>query len=105
MPTKNPRVMLTLPPELDQTFAALARLEGKPKTKVIVDYLASVQPHAKTMIDTLEALKQKRSNPVEIIQAFTSEMLKTMGALGVEMDETMKAAKAKSAKGVEHGND
>lgn len=102
MPTTNPRVMLTLPVELDNTFKRLAELEGKPKTKVIVDYLASIQPHAQTMINAFEALKEKKANPVDILQTLTQEMLIAVGQMGLEMRDTIQAAKAK---GDANGND
>ena len=92
------RVALTMPPHLDRVFDRLAELEGKPKTKVIIDYLESLTPHAESMIAALESIKEKRGNPVEALQTLTAEMLKTMGQLGQEMDETMKVAKAKEAK-------
>jgi hypothetical protein len=92
------RVALTMPPHLDRVFDRLAELEGKPKTKVIIDYLESLTPHAESMIAALESIKEKRGNPVEALQALTAEMLKTIGQLGQEMDETMKVAKAKEAK-------
>lgn len=89
------RVALTMPPHLDRVFDRLAELEGKPKTKVIIDYLESLAPHAESMIAALESIKEKRGNPVEALQTLTAEMLKTIGQLGQEMDETMKVAKAK----------
>ena len=92
------RVALNMPPHLDRVFDRLAELEGKPKTKVIIDYLESLTPHAESMIAALESIKEKRGNPVEALQALTAEMLKTIGQLGQEMDETMKVAKAKEAK-------
>lgn len=98
--------MLTLPVELDNTFKRLAELEGKPKTKVIVDYLSSIQPHAESLITAFEALKEKKANPVDVIQTLTQELLITVGQMGVEMRDTMQAAKDKSKKEAgSNGND
>jgi hypothetical protein len=90
--------MLTLPADLDSVFQRLAELEDKPKTKVIVEYLSSLRPHAESMIESLDAIKNKKANPVEILQKFTAEMMIAMGDLGREMDQTINDNKIKQAK-------
>jgi hypothetical protein len=89
------RVALTMPAHLDRLFDRLSELEGKPKTKIIIEYLDSISPHAESMITALEAIKEKKSNPVEALQNLTRDMLLSMGQLGQEMEETIKLSKLK----------
>lgn len=83
MPSKKTRVMLTMPDDLDAIFSRIAELENKPKTKVIIDYLSSLKPHAESMIQALELVQQKK-NPLLILNQITADSL-TM--LGTEMSD------------------
>jgi hypothetical protein len=58
--------MLTLDDDINALFERLGELEGRPKTKVIVEYLNAMRPHAKLMIEALEAIKDNK-NPSVII--------------------------------------
>lgn len=89
------RVALTVPRDLDVLLDRLAELEGKPKTKIIIDYLESMMPHAEAMIAAYEALKEQKQSPVKVIQTLTKDLLVTMGQFGHEMSETMKWAEQK----------
>lgn len=83
MPSKKTRIMLTMPDDLDAIFSRIAELENKPKTKVIIDYLSSLKPHAESMIQALELVQQKK-NPLLILNQITANSL-TM--LGTEMSD------------------
>ena len=95
MTSRNPRVMLTLPADLDYVFKRLSELEGKPKTRVIVEYLDSIRPHAESMIEAFDALKDKKANPVEVLQKLTAGMMIAMGEFGREIDKNIKEVKKK----------
>jgi hypothetical protein len=66
MPTQKPRVMLTLDDDINALFERLGELEGRPKTKIIVEYLNAMRPHATLMIEALEAIKDNKSPSVII---------------------------------------
>jgi len=83
MPSKKNRVMLTMPDDLDAIFSRIAELENKPKTKVIIDYLAAMKPHAESMIHALELVQQKK-NPLLVLNQMAANSL-TM--LGTEMSD------------------
>lgn len=89
------RVALTMPAELDRVFDRLAELEGKPKTKIIIDYLESILPHAESMLTAMEALKEKKQHPALVIQNLTAQMLQSMGQLGSEMSIALEEANNK----------
>ena len=91
MPSKKTRVMLTMPDDLDAIFSRIAELENKPKTKVIIDYLSSLKPHAESMIQALELVQQKK-NPLLILNQMTADSL-TM--LGTEMSDFLKLMQKK----------
>ena len=58
MPTKLRRLTIALPPAVDAAVTALAEVEGKPHSKVIVEYLAEV---ASTMLGVAKIGRQVKA--------------------------------------------
>lgn len=56
--TKNKRVALTLPPEIDSVLTELSSLSNQPKTAIITEILTDSLPIFSTVIDALKAVKE-----------------------------------------------
>ena len=54
MPSRKPRVALTMPDDLNALFDRISELNGTPKTKLIVELLQAYEPVLTEMLDTLE---------------------------------------------------
>ena len=54
MPSRKPRVALTMPDDLNALFDRISELNGIPKTKLIVELLQAYEPVLTEMLDTLE---------------------------------------------------
>jgi len=61
MPSQKKRIALTVEPELDATLEALAHLQNKPKTAVIMEFLESVHPAMIQLQKALEDVRDKKS--------------------------------------------
>ena len=75
MGKQNPRVALTVPPDLNDTLQRLADLQGVPKTKLIIEMLQEYKPVLDKVIDALERIEADKMNGVEIAKEFGSNML------------------------------
>jgi hypothetical protein len=60
MPSKKPRVNLTINPELNDLLQDLAVLMKKPKSTIIVDFLDEITPMLKDLKEALELAEQKK---------------------------------------------
>lgn len=69
MTIQNPRVALTVPPDLNQILDDLARLQGIPKTKVILSILMEMQPILSELRDALHNVKTS-SDPKSVLRSF-----------------------------------
>lgn len=69
MTIQNPRVALTVPPDLNQILDDLARLQGIPKTKVILSILTEMQPILSELRDALHNVKTS-SDPNSVLRSF-----------------------------------
>jgi hypothetical protein len=69
MTIQNPRVALTVPPELNQILDDLARLQGIPKTKVILSILTEMKPILSELRDALHNVKTS-SDPQSVLRSF-----------------------------------
>jgi repressor of nif and glnA expression len=69
MTIQNPRVALTVPPDLNQILDDLARLQGIPKTKVILSILTEMQPILSELRDALHNVKTS-SDPKSVLMSF-----------------------------------
>ncbi len=60
MPTANPRVYVTLPPELDSIIARMAALERISKSQLIRETLEAAQPTLAKAVAIMEAASKAR---------------------------------------------
>lgn len=74
MPTKKPRIALTVPDELNDTLDRLSDLSGTPKTKLIVEMLEQYAPVLEQVIQTMEKVQADKENGKNIAKQFALEM-------------------------------
>lgn len=67
--SNSKRVALSVPPDLDDVLEDLSRLQGIPKTKVILSILNEMHPILSQVRDALEQVKAS-SDPVSVVKAF-----------------------------------
>lgn len=75
MPTKKPRIPLTVPPEINDLLDRLSDLTGTPKTKIIIEMLELYSPVISTVIQGLEQVKADKENGKQIVKKFAQDML------------------------------
>ena len=75
MPSKKPRIGLTVPPEIDSLLERLSNLTGSPKTKLIMEMLEQYHPVLASVVDALERVKANKENGREIAKNFAQTML------------------------------
>lgn len=75
MPSRKPRVALTMPPEIDETLDRLSDLTGVPKTKLIIEMLAEYVPILEKTINALEQIQSDKENASVIAKQFANELL------------------------------
>ena len=74
MPTKKPRIALTVPDELNNTLDRLSDLSGTPKTKLIVEMLEQYAPVLEQTVQTMEKIKADKENGKNIAKQFALDM-------------------------------
>lgn len=75
MPSRKPRVALTLPDELNETLERIAQFQGVPKTKVIIELLSVYQPVLNETLDALEKIEKDKENAKQIAKEFGHNLL------------------------------
>lgn len=70
MPSRKPRVALTMPDDLNALFDRISELNGTPKTKLIVELLQAYEPVLTEMLDTLEKIHADKENAQKIVKQF-----------------------------------
>lgn len=78
MPSNNPRVMLTIPADLDAILQRVADLQEIPKTRVIVNCLQEFREPLIGLADALELVKAKK-DPTQVLMAMTARLLQGLG--------------------------
>lgn len=84
MPSRKPRVALTVPDDLDSLLDELADLHGTPKTKLIIELLTQMQPILETQRDALLSIK-KGINPKDAFLVAMGSTLADLGELGEDI--------------------
>jgi hypothetical protein len=74
MPSRAPRIALTVPDDLDDLLERVSDLQGVPKTKVILNLLVELKPTLQHLILALEAVKANK-DPSSILMSMTSHLL------------------------------
>ena len=62
MPSRKPRIALTVPDDLHDILDTLSDLTGTPKTKLILEILEESKPVFIQMITALEQIKESKEN-------------------------------------------
>ena len=75
MPSRNPRVALTMPDDLNALFERISELNGTPKTKLIVELLQAYEPVLTEMLDTLEKIHADKENAQKIVKQFGQNLV------------------------------
>ena len=63
MPSRKPRIALTVPDDLHDILDTLSDLTGTPKTKLILEILEESKPVFIQMITALEQSKKAKKTP------------------------------------------
>ena len=75
MPSRKPRVALTMPDDLNALFDRISDLNGTPKTKNIVELLQAYEPILIEMLDTLEKIHADKENAQKIVKQFGQNLV------------------------------
>ena len=75
MPSRKPRVALTMPDDLNALFDRISELIGTPKTKLIVELLQAYEPVLTEMLDTLEKVHADKENAQKIVKQFGQNLV------------------------------
>ena len=75
MPSRKPRVALTMPDDLNALFDRISELNGTPKTKSIVELLQAYEPVLTEMLDTLEKIHADKENAQKIVKQFGQNLV------------------------------
>ena len=75
MPSRKPRVALTMPYDLNALFDRISELNGTPKTKLIVELLQAYEPVLTEMLDTLEKIHADKENAQKIVKQFGQNLV------------------------------
>jgi hypothetical protein len=90
MPSRLPRIALTVPEDVDALLDRVSELQGVPKTKVILNLLIEMKPTLEHLILALEAVKANK-DPSSILMSMTSHLLSN---LSDEMSTFQNSAKS-----------
>lgn len=77
MPSKKPRVNLTINHELNDLLQDLAVLMKKPKSTIIVDFLDEITPMLKELKQALELAEQKKDIKPTLARMTAAANIKT----------------------------
>ena len=75
MPSRKPRVALTMPDDLNALFDRISELNGTPKSKLIVELLQAYEPVLIEMLDTLEKIHADKENAQKILKNFGQNLV------------------------------
>ena len=86
MPTKKPRITVTLEPSTDEIIERYAVLQGRPKSSVLADIIESVAPSMKNTISLLEAASEA---PEHMLRGMVDSIEKAHDQLSASAGDTM----------------
>ena len=75
MPSRKPRIALTVPDELNDVLDRVSDLSGTPKTKLISEMLEQYAPVLEQVLEALEKIKSDKENAPAIAKKFAQDML------------------------------
>ncbi len=74
MPTHKPRLQITLPPDLYETFRRLAAFERRPMAKVITELLVEIAPILQATVAALDQVQKAKGNPATALATAVTRM-------------------------------
>lgn len=86
--TTSTRIPVSLRPDLYAVISDLAKLENKPKSRVIVELLEQMQPILEANRDALKAVKEG-SDPSKILLSMFAEGFGNLGEFGDELKKAL----------------
>ena len=97
MPSRKPRVALTLPDDLDALLDQVADYQGTPKTKLITDILLECKPIFEQMLSAYKLIEENKEGTADIVKKFgaqavveasskTTALAQEVASLGVKSD-------------------
>jgi len=103
MPTHKPRINLTVPQHLNETFSRLAELQGRSRGAVIVELLIAIEPSMRRTIATLEAAqdapKELRENLRKTVEDMEKELTAALGGGVQQMDMLLQQLQSSARRG------
>ena len=75
MPSRKPRIALTVPDDINATLDRLSELTGTVKTKLILEMLEEYTPILERAITALESIQADKEKGREIAKKFAYEMM------------------------------
>ena len=97
MPSRKPRVALTLPDDLNAILDQVADYQGTPKTKLITDILLECKPIFEQMLSAYKLIEENKEGAADIVKKFgaqavaeasskTTALAQEVASLGVKSD-------------------
>ena len=97
MPSRKPRVALTLPDDLNALLDQVADYQGTPKTKLITDILLECKPIFEQMLSAYKLIEENKEGTADIVKKFgaqavveasskTTALAQEVASLGVKSD-------------------
>lgn len=74
MPTRKPRLQITLEPELYETLQRFAAYERRPMAKVITDLLVHIQPMLQSTVAALDQVQKAKGGPAAALATAITRM-------------------------------
>ena len=75
MPSRKPRVALTIPDDIHSVLDRMSELTGVPKTKLIVDMLEQYLPIFQKTIIALEQIQADKEKAPDIAKKFAQDLI------------------------------
>ncbi|MEG2307344.1 MAG: hypothetical protein RSB94_08395 [Erysipelotrichaceae bacterium] len=75
MPSRKPRIALTIPHDLNDLLDNVSTLSRTPKTKLIVEMLEQYSPVLEQVLSAMQQIKADKEKAPEIAKKFANEML------------------------------
>ena len=74
MPSRKPRVALTLPDDLNAILDQVADYQGTPKTKLITEILLECRPVLEQMLSAYKLIEENKEGAVDIIKTLALKL-------------------------------
>ena len=74
MPSRKPRVALTLPDDLNVLLDQVADYQGTPKTKLITEILLECKPILEQMLSAYKLIEENKEGTADIIKTLVLKL-------------------------------